>query len=128
MLYAFVIWSRGGWHLGISTVNDPTLYAIGTTAVLAGIMLGQLGNVLSTRTGSHSILSSNPSRNKWIPAGIVAMLLLLLSIVYVPILQLVFGTAPLALYDWGIMFALALVILLIDEATKLILGAIHRQT
>ena len=122
-----MIWSRDGWHLGMSTVGDPTLYAIGTTAVLAGIMLGQLGNVLSTRTGSHSILSSSPVRNKWIPVGIVAMLLILFAIVYLPILQLAFGTAPLALPDWGIIFGLALVILLIDEATKLILGVIHAR-
>lgn len=127
MILAFMIWSRDGWHLGMSTVGDPTLYAIGTTAVLAGIMLGQLGNVLSTRTGSHSILSSSPVRNKWIPVGIVAMLLILFAIVYLPILQLAFGTAPLALPDWGIIFGLALVILLIDEATKLILGVIHAR-
>jgi magnesium-transporting ATPase (P-type) len=119
VLFAFFLWSRGGWHLGLSTVNDPVLYAAGTTVVLVGIMLGQLGNVFSIRAGSRSILSSNPIKNKWILIGSAVMLLMLACIVYLPPLQSAFGTAPLASIDWVILLSVTLIVILLCETLKL---------
>ncbi len=118
VLYAFDVWGRGGWHYGSAIVADPRVYAMGTTAVMVGIMAGQLGNLISTRVGLHSALRSNPLTNRWIPIGIIIELALLAAIVYVPFLQPVFGTAALAPADWLALFLLAPAVLLIDEVRK----------
>jgi magnesium-transporting ATPase (P-type) len=91
---------------------------MGTTAVLVGIMTGQLGNLISTRVGLHSALRSNPLSNRWIPIGILVELGILVLMVYVPFLQSIFGTASLAPTDWIALFLIAPVVLMIDEVRK----------
>jgi P-type Ca2+ transporter type 2C len=118
VVYAFEVWGRGGWHFGGGAVTDPRVYAMGTTAVMVGIMAGQLGNLISTRVGLHSALKSNPFTNRWIPIGILIELALLAAIVYVPFLQPIFGTAALAPADWLVLSLLAPAVLLVDEVRK----------
>ena len=118
VLYAFNVWSRGGWILGSVTVPDARSYAMGTTVVLVGIMLGQLGNLLSTRVGLHSALKANPFSNKWVTVGILAEFALLISIIYLPFLQPIFGTAALSSTDWLILACLAPAVLILDEIRK----------
>ena len=121
LLLAFNIWGTGGWSLGESTIGDTGLYKAGTTAVLVGIMAGQLGNLLSTRAGLHSALRSNPLRNRWILPSIIAQLLMLGAIVFTPSLQDIFGTATLSAGQWLIIYSLAPGVLLLDEIRKLIM-------
>jgi magnesium-transporting ATPase (P-type) len=118
MRIAFSVWERGGWSFGVNTISDPTLYALGTTIVMVGIMAGQLGNLFSTRTGLHSILSSNPVRNKWILIGVLAQLATMVLIVYMPLFQRFFGTASLTVIDWLVIYMLAPVVLVIAEIMK----------
>jgi potassium/sodium efflux P-type ATPase len=124
MSIAFGIWEKGGWRFGESTIADPTLYALGTTAVLVGIMAGQFGNLLSTRTGLHSVLSSSPLRNRWIVIGVLAQIAMMAIIVYLPLLQQVFSTAPLAATEWVIIYTIAPIALIIAEIVKRIVVAI----
>jgi magnesium-transporting ATPase (P-type) len=118
VLYAFNVWGRGGWQYGSLTVSDPRIYAMGTTAVLVGIMAGQLGNLISTRVGLHTVFKANPFGNKWILIGILVELVLLAGIVYVPFLQSIFGTAALGANDWLILILLTPAVLLLDEFRK----------
>jgi magnesium-transporting ATPase (P-type) len=118
VLACFSVWSRGGWSIGSSSMADPVLYATGTTVVMVGIMAGQLGNLLSARTGNHSAFSSNPLRNMWIPLGILAQLVMMELIVYTPFLQTIFGTAALISSDWLMLYALSPAVLLIGEIYK----------
>jgi magnesium-transporting ATPase (P-type) len=108
----------GGWSFGQAIVADPIVYAKGTTVVLVGIMAGQLGNFLSARTSSESAFRLNPLRNRWLFAGILAQVGILVTIVYVPFLQPLFRTAPLSLMDWVILYSLAPLVLLIEEIRK----------
>jgi magnesium-transporting ATPase (P-type) len=124
MSIAFGIWEKGGWRFGESTIADPTLYAMGTTAVLVGIMAGQFGNLLSTRTGLHSVLSSSPLRNRWIVIGVLAQIAMMAIIVYLPLLQQVFSAAPLAATEWVIIYTIAPIVLIIAEIVKRIVVAI----
>ncbi len=118
LLWAFRTWMTGGWSFGQVTINDPWVYAKGTTVVLAGIMAGQLGNFFSARTSSESAFRLNPLRNRWLFAGILAQLAILISIVYVPFLQPLFHTASLTLMDWVTLYSLAPLVLLIEEGRK----------
>jgi magnesium-transporting ATPase (P-type) len=97
---------------------DQNLYAVGTTAVLVGIMAGQFGNLLSTRTGLHSVFSSNPLKNIWIPLGILVQFVMLAAVVYSPFLQPIFSTAALKPEYWFYLYLLAPSVILIEEIRK----------
>jgi magnesium-transporting ATPase (P-type) len=120
---ASLIWSRGGWGFGDRTVADPTIYAVGTAAVLTTIMLGQLGNLLSVRSGLYKTGSLNPLKNKWIPIGILVEFAMLVMIVYSPLLQPIFGTAAIAPTDFIALTALAPVAFIVVELMKRVLRA-----
>jgi magnesium-transporting ATPase (P-type) len=120
---ASLIWSRGGWGFGDRTVADPTIYAVGTAAVLTTIMLGQLGNLLSVRSGLYKTGSLNPLKNKWIPIGILVEFAMLVMIVYSPLLQPIFGTAAIVPTDFMALTALAPVAFIVVELMKRVLRA-----
>jgi P-type Ca2+ transporter type 2C len=116
-------WMAGGWHYGMDlTTNSPFyttgVYAKGVTMTFAGIVVAQAGNVLACRTSRQSIFKTSLKTNKWIIAGIIAQIGILALLVYVPLLQRVFGTAPLGLMDWAFLVSLALVVVFADEIRK----------
>jgi magnesium-transporting ATPase (P-type) len=116
---AFNVWQSGGWAFGKSLVPNPVIYARGTTIVMAGIMIGQLGNLFGARTSSKSAFQLSPRRNRWLFPGILALFGIMAAIIYIPFLQPLFGTAPLLPSDWVFLFALAPAALLLEELRKL---------
>ena len=84
----------------------------------------QYGGLLAVRNRRVSILNSNPlwgpRRNLAVPAGMLATALLGVANLYGPGLQRVFSTTPIPAKFWGIPFAFALGILMMDETRKLI--------
>ena len=84
----------------------------------------QYGGLLSVRNRRVSILSSNPlwgpRRNLAVPVGMAASALIGVINLYGPGLQRVFATTPIPSKFWGIPFAFALAILIMDETRKLI--------
>ena len=125
VLVAFSIWARGEWFLGSSSVADPRIYAAGTTAVVTGIVAGQLGNLFASRTSSKSAFSLNILRNRWIFIGVAAQFAVLLSLVYLPPLQSVFGTAPLEPISWALLFLIAPMVLFLEEGRKYLAKILH---
>jgi magnesium-transporting ATPase (P-type) len=117
---AFNIWRGGGWTLGNNATLDPILYARGTTVVMAGIMIGQLGNLFSARSSSRSAFKMSPFRNRWLFLGILALFVIMMAIIYVPFLQPFFGTAPLLPSDWLFLLLLAPAVLLLEELRKMV--------
>jgi magnesium-transporting ATPase (P-type) len=120
ILWAFNVWGSGGWALGKNVVLDPMVYTRGTTVVMAGIMMGQLGNLFSARSSPQSAFRSNPLRNRWISLGILAQFVIMAAIIYVPFLQPLFGTAPLLPSDLLFLFLLAPTALLLEELRKML--------
>ena len=122
LLWCFLIWSQAGWSLGNatwpSTPAQQHAYLEGTTAVIAGIMAGQLGTLISTRTNVTSAFALSPLRNRWLLPGLLAEVVVLLGIVYVPFLQAVFSTATFPPILWAYMFAFVPVILVFEETRK----------
>jgi len=118
IFWAFNIWRGGGWALGNNAMLDPMLYARGTTVVMAGIMIGQLGNLFSARSSSRSALQLSPLRNRWLSLGILALFAIMVAIIYIPFLQPLFGTAPLLPSDWLFLLLLAPAALLLEELRK----------
>lgn len=123
---AFNVWGTGGWVLGQSSVGDASVYARGTTIVMAGIMMGQVGNLLSARTSSLSAFRLSPSRNPWIARGVLVLFVMLAAIVYLPFLQPIFGTAPLNPSDLFFILLLIPAVLLLEELRKVLARNLQR--
>ncbi|WXG46609.1 MAG: cation-transporting P-type ATPase [Candidatus Atabeyarchaeum deiterrae] len=119
-------WSAGGWKWGTMLDTSDLVYIKGTTMTLAGIVLGQVANVLSCRTNRVSMFRMGFSRNKWILAGIAAQVGILATIIYLPWLQPIFGTIALNAVDWGYLLLVTLVVVAAEELRKLILRALKK--
>ena len=116
-------WMAGGWHLGMPLTPESAFYTTGVytkgvTITFAGIVVAQAGNVLASRTSKQSIFKSNLSKNKWIVFGIVSQLTILAFLIYVPLMQDVFGTTALGVSDWLYLLLLALVVIFAEEIRK----------
>jgi len=125
---AFHVWGSGGWVLGQSNVSDAVVYARGTTIVMAGIMMGQLGNLFSARTSLSSAFRLSPFRNRWIFLGILAQFAIMAAIIYIPFLQPLFGTAPLLPLDLLFLLLLAPAALLLEELRKMLTRKLSRAS
>lgn len=119
-------WSTGGWHFGTLSISNP-VYIKGTTMTFAGIVVAQVGNVLACRTSKTSVFKTSLRSNKWIWLGIAAQISILSAIVYVPLLQNTFGTAPLGLNDWLFLTMLAIIIIFAEEIRKFFARRLPRQ-
>jgi magnesium-transporting ATPase (P-type) len=119
-------WSTGGWHFGTLSISNP-VYIKGTTMTFAGIVVAQVGNVLACRTSKTSVFKTSLRSNKWIWLGIAAQISILSAIVYVPLLQNAFGTAPLGLNDWLFLTMLAIIIIFAEEIRKFFARRLPRQ-
>jgi magnesium-transporting ATPase (P-type) len=111
-------WVAGGWHFGMPLAANSQLYAKGVTMTFAGIVVAQAGNVLACRTSKQSIFKTSLKTNKWIIFGIASQIGILALIVYLPVMQHIFTTAPLNLSDWAFLISLALIVVFAEEIRK----------
>ena len=116
-------WVDGGWTFGMPLTSTSSfytsgVYAKGVTMMFAGIVVAQAGNVLACRTSKQSLFKTSIKHNKWIIFGIVAPLCILGFLVYVPLMNSYFTTAPLGLSDWAFLVTLAVVVVLAEEIRK----------
>jgi magnesium-transporting ATPase (P-type) len=114
-------WIAGGWTFGMPLAETNPLYIKGVTMTFAGIVVAQAGNVLACRTSKQSIFRTSLAKNKWIIWGIIAQLSILALLVYVPLLQQVFGTTGLTLMEWLYLIGLAVAVVMAEEARKFVL-------
>jgi magnesium-transporting ATPase (P-type) len=114
----FLVLRRGGWQYGDRLAADAPLYMEATTACLAAIVAMQVVNVFLCRDDRESVLATARRRNPLLAAGIAVEVLLILAIVYTPVGQALFGTAPLACSTWLFMLPFALAMLLLEEGRK----------
>ena len=124
LFLCFRTWSQDGWSLGMSEISDAGTYIKGTTVVMAAIMAGQLGTLFATRTNVRSAFSVSPLRNRWLLVAVLAEIMMLLAVVYIPPLQALFSTGPLAPLDWLYIYSFFPAIILLEEARKLVLRRI----
>jgi Ca2+-transporting ATPase len=111
-------WSAGGWHLGAPLPSSNPFYIKGVTMTFAGIVIAQVGNVLACRTSKLSIFKTSFSSNKWIWFGIASQISILSLLVYVPLMQALFGTTALGFSDWAFLATLAVIVIFAEEIRK----------
>ena len=113
-------WVSGGWQFGEQlNANDP-IYIKGITMTFSGIVLGQIGNLISCRTKRASTFEVGFALNPWILRSILIQIGLLCLFIYVPVLQLIFGTIALDYYDWLYLTFIPIVVIVVEELRKFI--------
>ena len=103
--------------LFIWALNSGRPVAEAMTMTFVSLVLIQFFKAYNFRSDRHSVLR-DPFANKWLNLAIGWELILLGLILYVPILEMTFGTVALPLDDWLLIIAAALTISPVLELTK----------
>jgi len=81
------------------------------TLAVTTVIFFQVFYLLQSRSLRGSVFEVGLFSNRWIYAGIAAILLLQLAFVYLPPMNVLFGTAPLGLVEWGEALLVSLVVI-----------------
>lgn len=84
----------------------------------AGIVVGQMGNVLACRTSKASLFKTSLTSNKWIWVGLASQIIILTLMIYAPLMQNIFGTTALGLNEWAYLALIAGAVILAEEVRK----------
>jgi Ca2+-transporting ATPase len=103
--------------LFIWAFNSGRPLAEAMTMTFVSLVLIQFFKAYNFRSDRYSVLRE-PFANKWLNLAIFWELILLALILYVPVLERVFGTVALPLNDWLIIMGAALTISPVLELTK----------
>ena len=123
--YFYANWTHG-WP-GVPLAATGIVYQQATTMTLASIVFCQIGAVLNCRTERESVFSVGVFSNKRVLLGIGVELALICALSYVPFLQGIFNTAPLAWTDWALLVILPFPILLLEELRKYIARSLKKR-
>ena len=116
-VYFFTLY-RGGWQWGMVLPQGHPLERQASSAVFLGIVIMQIGNVFSCRSATEPVLGRGIFSNRLINIGIVVEVLLAAFIIYHPLGNRIFGTAPLEAAIWFILFPLSALLLIADDVRK----------
>ncbi len=114
----FYVLCGGGWKWGMELPADSLLGRQATTATFLGIVLLQVGTVFACRSFKDSVFSLGFLSNKLLVTGVVFELLLSAFIIYSPVGNRIFGTAPLSAGVWLILIPFSAGLLLAEELRK----------
>jgi magnesium-transporting ATPase (P-type) len=132
MLAYFITLYRGGWTPGKQLSSSPTvidnpLHLKATTIVFAGIVVLQIGTLIAVRSETQSSLRMGFFSNHLILVGVICSIVFTTAIVYIPLLQKLFNTIALDLFDWGMLVAFMFAVLLIEEIRKYVVKKIMKK-
>lgn len=77
------------------------------TIIFTSTIMFEMLFVFNARSETHSVFRSNPFKNRLLVLAVTLSLLLQIVVVYLPILQPIFGTVSLTLRDWAIVVGIA---------------------
>lgn len=117
----FTILFAGGWSWGEGLASNDVLYRTAVSGFFAAIIVNQVADVLICRTRRASLLSVGVFSNRLVWLGIAVELAMLGAILYVPALNDVLGTAPLAPWQLALGLPFAVLVLVADELRRYLL-------
>jgi calcium-translocating P-type ATPase len=118
MAVFFYVLNAAGWQYGTPLERNDPLYLQATSACLATIVVMQMVNVFLCRHPLKSSLSFGLFSNPYILVGLAAELALILFIIYTPVGNWLFGTAPIGAKVWLLALAGAALMWVLEEARK----------
>ncbi len=114
----FFVLDTGGWRYGEQLATQAPLYLQATTACLAAIVACQVVNVFLCRHHRVSAFAFPMASNRLLLTGIAVECGLLLSIVFTPPGNWLFGTQALPMEVWGVVVVMALCLGGLEELRK----------
>jgi len=88
------------------------------TMAFATLSISELLRAYTSRSDRYNLWQIGPFSNKYMQYAVLASLLILLGVIYIPLLDPIFDTAPLGLREWSIILPMLLVPALVAEITK----------
>lgn len=114
----FAVLQDGGWSFGQSLPFTDPLYMQAITAFFAAVIICQIANVFTSRTRRQSVLTKGFFGNKMILLGIASELTILGLIIFNPLVNTIFNTAPISIKYILLAIPFAIALLLVDELIK----------
>lgn len=115
--YFSVLYS-GGWQWGQALAGSDQLYLRAVSAFFVAVIICQVANGVISKTSRQSILQQGVFSNRWLLIGMAVELVLAAALVYLPPLQLWFGTARLTPGEFLLAWPFALGLILLDELRR----------
>ena len=114
------LWSmlRGGWHFGGKIDVVSLLYVKSTTAAYAVLSMTQMANLLQARSEKLSPFALGFFKNIYVLFAIAISFIILLTFMYLPIMQKYLHMAPIDWRDWLVVAVSFLAVFLFEEARK----------
>jgi Ca2+-transporting ATPase len=88
------------------------------SVIFAGLTIDSLFYIFSCKSLRHNIWHINPLSNKFLIFSWLFGVAMLLSAIYLPVLQPLLKTVPLNLFDWGLVLLLGILNIILIEITK----------
>jgi len=101
---------------------------VARTMVFTLIVMFEMFNAFNCRSERHSLLKVGFTKNRFLLIAVASSILLQLTVIYVPFLQVMFETAPLGVYDWALVTLLSATVIATVEASKRVGREIERNT
>ena len=117
----FAVLLRAGWSPGDDVGAGAPLhddYVRATTMTFAGIVACQIGTAFASRTERASLRSVGVFSNRLLLWGIAFELLVAAAVIYVPVLQPVFHTAPLGPVELALLAPFPVIVWGVDELRR----------
>jgi magnesium-transporting ATPase (P-type) len=114
----FFVLRGGGWRYGVLPGAHDPLYLQATSACFGAIVVMQIVNVFLCRSERESMFGAGWLGNRLIGIGIAVEVALLVAIVYTPVGNVLFDTAPVAWSVWIFAAPFALGMIAIEELRK----------
>ncbi|MGK7890323.1 MAG: cation-translocating P-type ATPase, partial [Leptolyngbyaceae cyanobacterium] len=102
----------------VATGADPNRWK---TMVFTSLCLAQMGHAIAVRSDTRLTIEMNPFSNPYLLGSVVLTTALQLLLIYVPPLQVFFGTHPLSWFELGICLGFSSLIFVWVELEKLFL-------
>ena len=88
------------------------------TVAVTAVILIEIFYLLNCRSLDELLLRIGLFSNRWVLAGIPALLLLQIAFVYLPVMNRLFQSAPIGLREWGLTTGAGLATFILIEAEK----------
>ena len=116
---AFILsMKRGGWDFGNKIDASSVLYIRSTTAAYAVLAMTQMANLMQARSETLSVFTVGFFKNKYALGAIVISIGLLLSFMYLPVLQQYLHMMPITWKDWIAVLVTTIAVFVFEEGRK----------
>jgi Ca2+-transporting ATPase len=88
------------------------------TLAFSSLVFVQLAHAFNTRSEKRSIFRVGVFTNMWLVGAVIISISLQIAVVYLPVLQPIFGTSPLHVEDWLVILGLSGVVVAAGELKK----------